>query len=293
MTQMTGPTDDIKQQFVHEADDLSFETEVIQRSLTVPVLVDCWAEWCGPCQALGPTLEKLVSQFKGRFELVKVDIDKAQRIAMALRVQSVPFMILFMNGRPVDALVGNQSETDLKNFLDRHLPIDEGDPYEIALEAIKLGQYQEALSYLQQSLLEDSNRSDVRLAMARATLALGDLEAAEQLILSIPQEHPEHQSAQKLKALFSLAEFQGTLDQLLQQIQNDQRNIDAWYRLGVSYAFQGQFKEACDALLKVVTYDRSYRDDAGRQTLLLIFEVLGSDSTIVSESRRSLASLLF
>ena len=293
MTQMTGLTDDLKQQFIHEADDNSFETEVIHRSMTVPVLVDCWAEWCGPCQALGPTLERLASQYKGRFELVKVDIDKAQRVAMALRVQSVPFMILFMNGRPVDALVGNQSERDLKDFLDRHLPVDEGDPYEIALEVMKQGQYQEALSYLQQALLEDSNRSDVRLAMARSTLALGDTEAAEQLILSIPQEHPEYQSAQKLKALFSLAEFQGAPAQLLEQIQSDHKNVDAWYRLGVSYAFQGQFKKACDALLKVVTYDRNYKDDAGRQTLLLIFEVLGNDNTIVNESRRSLANLLF
>ena len=292
MTQITEQADDNKT-YIHEADDNSFETEVIHRSLNVPVLVDCWAEWCGPCQALGPTLEKLTLQYKGRFELVKVDIDKAQRVAMALRVQSVPFMILFMNGRPVDALVGNQSESELKNFLDQHLPVDESDPYEAGLEAMKQGYYQEALAHLQQALLLDSNRSDVRLAMARVTLAIGDLEAAEQLILSIPQEQPEYQSAQKLKALFSLAEFQGVVDQLLYLIQDNPRDTDSWYRLGVTYAFQGQFKEACEALLKVVSYDRTYRDDAGRQALLLIFEILGSESGIVSESRRNLASLLF
>ena len=293
MTQITEQSPELDHPFVHEADDLSFEAEVIHRSLNVPVLVDCWAEWCGPCQALGPTLEKLASQYKGRFELVKVDIDKAQRVAMALRVQSVPFMILFINGRPVDALVGNQSESDLKNFLDRHLPADEGDPYELGMEALRLGQYEEALKHLQQALLEDANRSDVRLAMAKSTLALGDLEAAEQLILSIPQDQPEYQSAQKLKALFSLAEFQGHIEQLLNMLQADQKNVDIWYRLGVSYAFQGRFKEACDALLKVVMYDRTYRDDAGRQTLLLIFEVLGNESPIVSEARRTLASFLF
>ena len=87
----------VHKSLIHEADDFSFEAEVIQRSLQVPVLVDCWADWCEPCKALGPTLERLTAQYKGRFELVKVNIDQAQRVAMALRVQSVPFMILFLN----------------------------------------------------------------------------------------------------------------------------------------------------------------------------------------------------
>lgn len=279
--------------FVHEAGDHNFEEKVIHRSLQVPVLVDCWAEWCEPCKALGPTLERLTQQYKGRFELVKVDIDQAQRVAMALRVQSVPFMILFINGRPVDGLVGNQSESELRTFLDRHLPPDEGDGFEAGLEALKLGEYRQALQCFQQVLLEEPNRSDVRLAMARATLALGDLEASEQLLNSISADQAEYAKAQNLKRLFSLAEYQGNEDELKLQTQSQATAVDAWYRLGVTYAFQGQFKEACESFLKVVSLDRTYGEDAGRQALLLMFEVLGGDGEIVSTSRRALASLLF
>jgi putative thioredoxin len=279
--------------FIHEADDLTFETEVIQRSLKVPVLVDCWADWCEPCKVLGPTLERLTAQYKGRFELVKVNIEQAQRVAMALRVQSVPFMILFFNGRPVDALVGNQSESDLCAFLDRHLPPDEGDIYELGLEALRNGDYHSAVNAFQQALLQDANRVEIRLSMARATLALGDLEAAGQLLDTIPVESNEHQSAQRLKSLFKLAEFQADPTMLKAQIALDQRNVDAWYRLGVTHALRGHFDLACEAFLKVVSFDRTYRDDAGKQALLLIFEVLGGEGDLVSQTRRTLASLLF
>ena len=100
--------------YVFEANDTTFNDLVVQRSLTTPVLVDCWADWCGPCKALTPILESLTHSYQGKFELVKVNIDEAPQVAMALRIQSVPFMILFIEGRPVDALVGNQTESELK-----------------------------------------------------------------------------------------------------------------------------------------------------------------------------------
>ena len=279
--------------FVHTADDYSFESEVIHRSMTVPVLVDCWAEWCGPCQALGPTLERLAEQYQGRFELVKVDIDQAQHVARALRVQSVPFMILFVEGRPVDALVGNQSESDLKAFLDRHIPAADDDPYELGIAALKAGQYEDAVHELQRAMSNEPERADARLALARATLALGDLDAASQLLESIPSSDPLAERAKRLRALFSLAEFQGDEQMLNGRISADQQDVDAWYRLGVTAAFSGQFQRSCEAFLHVVRLDRGYREDAGRQGLLLIFEVLGGEGEVVSQARRELASLLF
>lgn len=283
----------VQTSFVHEADDFTFETEVIQRSMQVPILVDCWADWCEPCKALGPTLEKLTAQYGGRFELVKVDIDQAQRVAMALRVQSVPFMILFLNGRPVDALVGNQSESDLRQFLDRHLPVEEGDQYELGSEALKNSDYQSAFNAFQKVLNDDPNHNPARLGLARTSLALGDLTMAAQLLETIPNDSPEHPIAQQLKELFTLSEFQADLHILNNQLELDPKNVEAWYRLGVTKALRGEYDSACEALLKVVSLDRSYRDDGGRQTLLLIFEVLGGEGIVVSRSRRALASLLF
>ena len=284
---------DAKHAFVHEADDLNFEDEVIQRSMTTPVLLDCWAEWCEPCKSLGPTLEKLADQYKGRFELVKVDIDKAQRVAMALRVQSVPFMVLFIEGRPVDALVGNQSETQLRTFLDRHLPADEGDPYEHGLESMKNGDYQLALEHFQQALLENPERAEIRLAMSRAALASGDLESSKQLLDSIPADSPEYLSAKNLKQLFVLAEFRENEDMITDRLREDPRDVDAWYRQGVNQALNGHFEPACESFLKVVSLDRSYEDDAGRRALVLIFEVLGVEHEITALFRRTLASYLF
>jgi putative thioredoxin len=289
----TATMDRPERSLIRDADDYTFEKEVIERSLDVPVLVDCWAEWCGPCKALTPILESLTQQYRGRFELVKVDIDQAQRVAMALRIQSVPFLILFMGGRPVDALVGNQSESELRAFLDRHLPPVEGDPLEEGMTALKEGDYSRAIEVLQRAMREEPDRSEPRLALAKATLAIGDLDAAAQLLDSIPSQDPLAADASRLRALFSLVELRGDQADLERRLAQDQRDVDAWYRSAVNAALAGDFSEACHALLKVVEIDRSYRDDAGRQTLLLIFEVLGGEGELVSRCRRQLASLLF
>ena len=288
-----GGQESVHTSFIHEADDFTFETEVIQRSLQVPVLVDCWADWCEPCKVLGPTLERLTTQYKGRFELVKVNIDQAQRVAMALRVQSVPFLILFLNGRPVDALVGNQSESDIRQFLDSHLPVEEGDQYEIGSNAFRNSDYQSAASAFQKVLHDDPNHNPAKLGLARTSLALGDLTMAAQLLETLPNDSPEYPIAQQLKELFALSEFQADLNLVNSQLELNPKNTDAWYRLGVTNALRGEYELACEALLKVVSLDRSYRDDAGRQTLLLIFEVLGGEGVVVSQARRALASLLF
>ena len=288
-----GQSPNAAQSFVHEADDYTFEVEVLQRSYQAPVLVDCWAEWCEPCKSLGPTLERLASQYRGRFELVKVNIDQAQRVAMALQVQSVPFMLLFIDGRPVDAIVGNQSESELRTFLDRHLPPDEGDPYELGLEALKSGEYESAVHNLQQAMLKDPDRVEVRIAMARATLATGDLDAAGHILDTIPSGHPLMATAQSLRGLFSLAEFQADERALSARVETNPRDADAWYRRGATMALQGDFDHACVAFLKVVALDRGYLDDGGRKALLLIFDVLGGEGEVVSKARRSLANYLF
>ena len=278
---------------IHEADDLTFETEVVGRSLQVPVLLDCWAEWCGPCKSLGPTLERIVHQYKGRFELVKVDIDKAQRVAMALRIQSVPFMVLFIEGRPVDALVGNQSESEIKAFLDRLLPPDDSDPYERGLEAMNIGDYPAAIEAFQAALIESPERGEIRVAMARAALSMSDLDSARRLLESVPKDDPHYQSSQQLMKLFSLAELRGDEGEIIERLARDSTDVDAWYRGAINHALSGNYSSACESLLKVVSLDRSYRDDAGRQTLLLIFEVLGAEHDLVVQSRRALASYLF
>jgi len=286
--------------YVIEANDHSFTLEVVERSVSTPVLVDCWAEWCEPCRSLGPTLERLADDYAGRFILAKVNIDEAQQVAMALRIQSVPFMVLFVEGRPVDALVGNQSESALRAFLDQHLPPDVADPYvegELALEA---GELDLAKRAFERALQSEARRGDALLALAKLSLKEGEVEAAMLSLKEIPADHPQRETAERILKLSSFAddvrdeaELRASLEPSSAEPPPLEQRVEAWYQLGATLALSGRFEEACEALLKVVSLDRSYRDDGGRAALLLIFDALGAEGPIVNSYRRKLASLLF
>jgi putative thioredoxin len=279
--------------FVFEADDLNFQDLVLSRSVEVPVLIDCWAEWCEPCKTLGPTLERIAQNYKGRFELAKVNIDHAQQVASALRIQSVPFMMLFMNGRPVDALVGNVPESEITAFLDRHLPPDESDPFEAAEEAFKAHQLEEAARLYDLSLIDHPTRVEAMIGRARVDLALGQLDQAASILEQVPPEHPLAQTAERLKKVFQFAEFAGDETILQAKIEGDPQSVELWYQLGATLAIQGAFEGASEAFLKVLTLDRTYRDDGGRQALLALFDALGGEGEVVSRFRRRMASILF
>jgi putative thioredoxin len=279
--------------YIFDADDSTFNDLVVQQSLTTPVLVDCWAEWCGPCKSLTPTLERLTQSYKGRFNLVKVNIDEAPQVAMALRVQSVPFMILFIEGRPVDALVGNQTEADLKAFLDKHLPIEENNPLDLALEAFQNGDLDQAASYYESVLRQDPHQSEAHLGRARVALSQGDLETASLHLNAIGEHDPLFEKANTLKGVFQFAEHAGNERGLLTEIEKTPTDVSLWYQLGATYAIQGDFEAACHGFLKVVSLDREYQDDAGRKALLTLFDILGEQGSVVMTYRRRLASLLF
>ena len=280
--------------YVSDADDYSFQEKVIQRSMSVPVLVDCWAEWCEPCKTLGPTLETLAADYKGRFELVKVNIDQAQQVAMALRIQSVPFMILFIEGRPVDALVGNQPEQALKGFLDKHLPPMVGDPYEEGISALSEGLLDEAEALFDLALSEDNTRADALIARARIALMKGQTEIAEVMLNAVSEEDPLYPLAARLKALFAFAPFVSDEQELRGRIEEaQQKDATLWYQLGATQALKGNLEDACASFLRVVSLDRSYLDDGGRSALLTLLDALGGQGDVVSRYRRKLANLLF
>jgi putative thioredoxin len=279
--------------YIHDADDQSFNEKVVHKSLSVPILVDCWAEWCEPCKNLTPTLEQLTQEYKGRFELVKVNIDLAPQVSMALRIQSVPFMILFIEGRPVDALVGQQNTTAIKEFLDKHIPADESDPFEQGILAMQTGDLPVAQQYFEQAWQENPERMEVLLELARVRLFLGDAEQASQYLASIPTDHELAAEAAKLKQVFQFAEFAGDIEQLQAQLREDPTILEAWHRLGASWALQGHFEESCESFLQIVKRDRSYRDDIGRTSLLTLFEILGGQGEVVVKYRSKLTQVLF
>jgi putative thioredoxin len=287
------PAQPTERPWVIDADDYTFTAEVVERSLHTPVLVDCWAEWCAPCRTLGPTLERLAAEYKGRFILVKVNIDEAQQVAMALRIQSVPFMVLFVGGRPVDALVGNQPDTALRALLDKHLPPDLGDPCDEGEAALKAGDLTAAERAFDQALLDDPTRPDALLGAARVALMRGDLSRALPLLDAIPHAHPLRLTADRIKALSALAEDAGDEERLTALLAEDPKSAPHWYSLGATYALSGRLEQACDAFLKVVQVSREYRGDGGKAALLMVFDALGGEGEVVAKMRRRLASLLF
>jgi len=279
--------------FVADASDTDFQDKVLLRSQEVPVLLDCWATWCQPCKTIGPILEKLAVEYDGRFELVKVDVDKCPQVATGLRIQSVPTLYLFKDGRPVDGAQGAQSEAGIRALLDRHVAPPEFDPLEAARNAAAVGDSEAAAQLYRGILEDDADDGDALLGMARLALSQTDTSAAQGWLDKITVENPAFSSAEKLRGVIGFANDVGNLAELQAAVEADGRNVEAWYQLGATLALENRFDEAFEAFLKVVITDREYREDAGRKALLSLFEVIGMDEPVVIATRRRLAALLF
>ena len=278
---------------VYEAGDADFQERVLLRSQEVPVLLDCWATWCGPCKTIGPILESLAKEYEGRFELVKVDIDKAPQVAMALRVQSVPTVYLFKGGRPIDGFQGAQPESAIRALIERHVEAPEVPPIELARRAVKRGDTDAAANAFKVVLDGDSTHGEALLGMARLALSQGDEGAALGWLDRVTSDNPMHSNAEKLRGVIAFSADAGDLNSLLEQTQNNPDDVESWYRLGATYAVNGEMDEALRAFLEVVKRDRDYRDDGGRKAMLSLFEAVGMDDPLVITHRKRLAAYLF
>ena len=282
-----------EQTYVYNAGDADFQERVLLRSQEVPVLLDCWATWCGPCKTIGPILETLAKEYEGRFELVKVDIDKAPQVAMALRVQSVTTVYLFKGGRPVDGFQGAQPESTIRALVERHVEAPEIAPIELAKRALARGDTDAAAGAFRTVLEGDSEDGEALLGMARLALGHGDEGAALGWLDKITEGNPMYSNAEKLRGVLNFSSDAGDLTALVSATNTDPKNVDAWYRLGATYAVAGEMNAAFDSFLEVVKHDRSFRDDGGRKAMLSLFEAVGMDDPLVITHRKRLAAYLF
>ncbi|MDH4133950.1 MAG: thioredoxin [Gammaproteobacteria bacterium] len=273
----------------------SFETEVLARSRTVPVLVDFWAAWCGPCKMLMPLLAKLADEYGGKFFLAKVNTDTEQALASRYGIKSLPTVKLFRNGEAVDEFLGVQPEKTIRALLDRHVPRASDGLIEMARVELETGNPGKAQALLEEALSLDPGSDRVKLESARLALMLGQISDADKHLATLSIEARDSAEATALRAQMEFARIAAaarSADELRQAIAANPRDSGARYELAAKLVMQGEAAAALDTLLDIVRTDRKFNDDAARKAMISLFNLIGGNHPLVQEYRRKLSMAL-
>lgn len=280
--------------FTFDAGLAGFEQEVLKKSLEVPVLVDFWATWCGPCKTLGPVLEKLAAEFGGAFLLAKVDVDKEQELAGYFQIRSVPTVVLIKNGQPVDGFPGALPEGQLREFLKRHgiePKIAEPEPETSA----PVVDPETEVVRLRHAIAEKPEDDALKLDLVLALLQVGNPAEAERLLDALPANLATDDRAVKARARLGFASVLKDAPPaavLQQAIAADPKDLRARHYLGVRQLLEGDETAALEQFLEMLRIDRNFDDGLPRKALIDAFRVI-DDADLVGSYRRKMSSLLF
>jgi putative thioredoxin len=272
--------------------EANFEAAVLERSLQVPVLLDCWAPWCGPCKSLGPVLEKLVQAYGGRFVLAKLDTDRAPQLSAALQIRSIPLVVLFVGGQMVDQFTGALPEGQLRAFLDKHLPPDVSPADELRAQAAEAPDAETAEALLHEALAVQPGHAEATLDLAERLINRNALADARTLLDALPAEA----LGRRFEALMGRIELaanrpEGDAVALAARIAANAKDFEARFGLAALQAFEGDFGAAFDQLLEVVLRDKGEQRERARKQLVEWFDVC-PDAATVSRGRRYLGMYL-
>ena len=282
--------------FVINVDTGSFESEVIEKSKTVPVLVDFWAPWCSPCRVLGPVLEKLASEYQGQFILAKLNTDENPQISAEFGIQGIPNVMLFRDGQMVDQFVGAYPESSIRKFLHPHFPSEADRLFSLAERRLEEGKPAEAEPLLNAVLQLEPAHSAAHLALAKILISSGRGQQAANHLDAIPGLSDDYETSTRLREVIAFrdqCEEAGGEQLWRERLAKNPDDLDARFGLACCLAAAGKYRDAMEEFLTVVAKNKSYPDEAPRKAMLAIFSVIGERSPLADEYRTRLARTLY
>ncbi|MGD1877367.1 MAG: tetratricopeptide repeat protein [Kiloniellaceae bacterium] len=289
---------------IKESSERTFMQDVIEASMTVPVVVDFWAPWCGPCKQLGPMLESAVKAAGGAVRMVKVNVDENQQLAGQLRIQSIPTVYAFFQGQPLDGFQGAQPESEIKAFIERlrqagaagagPSPVDQA--LEQAQAALEAGDTETASSIFAQVLQHDEANAAALAGLIACNLATGDVEGAREMYDGLDDKMQADPAFASVAAQLNLQEQAGDageIPQLMEKVAADHNDHQARFDLAMALHGAGKRQAAADELLEIISRNRQWNEEGARKQLVTFFEAWGPTDPLTIDTRRRLSSLLF
>jgi putative thioredoxin len=280
---------------VFDVSTQDFDAGVLQKSHELPVLVDFWAAWCGPCRMLTPVLVRLAQTYDGKFLLAKVDTDAEHGLAARYGIRGLPTVKVFRNGEVVDEFVGVQSETTIRQLIERHLPRASEAPLQQAAAAHAAGKTMEAVEILRRALLSTPDDDQLKLKLVELHLQQSSVEDARKLLAELSAQAKAQPTARALLARTDFALIAAaapSASELEQTIARDANNVQARAQLGALRVIAHDYEGALQQLLEIVRRDRNFGDDSGRKQMLAVFDILGGKGALVTRYRNLLSTAL-
>lgn len=281
--------------YIIDVNEQNFMAQVIEASHQQPVMVDFWATWCEPCKTLVPILEQLANEYQGSFILAKVDVDQNQQLAGQFGVRSVPTVKIVKDGQIIDEFTGVIADTEIRAKLDQHINRESDNKIDQANALYTQGETEQAIAMMQQVIMDEPGNHPARIIFANILVNEKRNDDARQLIDSLPDDE---KSKPEVRALIAQIEMSNTLedapsiDELKQRIEKDANDHDARYLLGNQLIAIGDHEGAMAQFLQLMIRDREFNDDAGRKSLLQVFDMLGGSGELVTKYRRKMANAL-